>query len=121
MTRRWRLQLSRVDHWNSLNRRAGWPLVLLSLRGRGELGRDLANQTFVLGQAKQKIDAVELAPTHQRLARKPRIGTQHNAHFRPAGADLRDNARHLLYRAGRRVDVGGSLFGRQQMQAAEDV
>ena len=30
MTRRWRLQLSRVDHWNSLNRRAGRPLALLS-------------------------------------------------------------------------------------------
>jgi hypothetical protein len=30
ITRRWRLQLSRVDQANSLNRRAGWPVVLLS-------------------------------------------------------------------------------------------
>jgi hypothetical protein len=29
-TRRWRLQLSRVDQRNSLNRRAGWPLTLLA-------------------------------------------------------------------------------------------
>src|SRR5215470_16431482 len=38
--------------------------------GRGEL----AGETLVLGQAKQEIDAIRLAPTHQRLAGKPRIG-----------------------------------------------
>jgi hypothetical protein len=62
-----------------------------------------------------------LAPTHQPVAGKPRSGPQHNAHFRPAGADLRDDARRLRDRAGRSVDVGTALFDRQQMGSAEDV
>jgi hypothetical protein len=41
--------------------------------------------------------------------------------LRPAGADLGDNARGLLDRAGRRVNVGAPQLGRQQMRAAEDV
>jgi len=68
--------------------------------GRGELAGNLADETLVLGQAKQEIDAIRLAPTHQRLAGKPRIGAQDHAHLGPAGADLRANARHLLDRAG---------------------
>jgi hypothetical protein len=43
MPRRWRLQLSRVDQENSLNRRAGRPLAVLSFFGRREFGRDLGD------------------------------------------------------------------------------
>jgi hypothetical protein len=49
---------------------------------------NFGDQPLVLGQAKQKIDANGLAPTHQNLAGKPRIGPRQNAHRRPAGADL---------------------------------
>ena len=83
-TRRWRLQLSRVDQVKSLKRRAGLPVRLALLRGGGEFGRDLGDQPRVLGQAEQEIDAVVLAPGHQRLAGKPRIGAQQDAHRGPA-------------------------------------
>ena len=58
---------------------------------------------------------------HQRLAGKAAVGAQQDAHPRPARADLGDDPRHLLDRAGRGVDVGAAQLGRQQMPAAEDV
>src|SRR5205823_12623392 len=79
---------------------------------------DLAARSW---PAKQKIDPVGLAPTHQGLAGKPRIGAQHNADLGPAGADLRDDARGLLHRPGGGVDGGAPQLGRQQIRAAEDV
>ena len=36
-------------------------------------------------------------------------------------ADLADDARHLLHRAGRGIDVGAPQLGRQQVPATEDV
>jgi hypothetical protein len=120
ITRRWQLQLSRVDQENSLKRRAGAAgfAFLLCLR---EFGCDLADQTLVLRQAKQKIHPIGLAPAHQRLAGEPRIGAQHNAHVGPSRADLPDEARRLFDRAGRRVEIGAPQLGRQQMPAAENV
>jgi len=77
------------------------------LLGRGEFGSDLSDQALVLGQAKQIIDPIGLAPTHQSLAGKPRSvglqptgltrGAQRNAHFGPAGADLGDDAGGFLH------------------------
>ena len=87
---------------------AGFALFLGSNQFTGNLG----DQSLVLGQPEQKIDAIGLAPTHQGVAGKPRIGPQHDAHFGPLGADLRDDARRLLDRAGGRVDVGAALFCR---------
>src|SRR5690349_18988551 len=96
---------------------AGRPLELLEaprrlaggfalLLGGSQFTGNLGDQPLVLGQAKQKIDAIDLAPAHQGLAGKPRIGAQHDAHRAPAGADLRDDARRLLDRSGGSVDVG---------------
>ena len=44
--------------------------ALALLLRRGEFGLDLSDEPTVLGQAKQEIDAVGLAPRHQRLASK---------------------------------------------------
>src|SRR4029077_10607468 len=76
------------------------------LRRRGALRLDLPDQPAVLGQAEQKIDAVILAPRHQRLAGKARIGAQQDAHLGPAPTDLGDDPRHLLDRSGAGVDIG---------------
>ena len=51
---------------------------------------------------------------------KPEFGAQHDAHLRPAGADLGDEARHLFDRPGAGIDVGGPQLGAEQMVAAED-
>jgi len=74
-TRRLRLQLLRVRQVKSLKRRAGLPLRWLCLH-RGEFGLDLGVEARVLGQAEQEIDAVVLAPRHQRVAGQARIGAQ---------------------------------------------
>ena len=88
---------------------------------RGEFGLDLGVEARVLRQAEQEVDAVVLAPRHQRLAGKARIGAQQDAHLRPAPADLGDDPRHLLDAAGAGVDVGRAQLGGQQMPAAEHV
>jgi hypothetical protein len=64
---------------------------------------------------------VETAPSHQRLAREAAVGAQQDANTRPAGTEAADDARDLLDRAGRGVDVGAAKLGRQQVPAAEDV
>ena len=121
-TRRGRLQLSSVDQRKSRKRRAGLP-VRLALGARRPTARSSISldQPGVAGEAEQEVDAVGLAPGHQRLAGKAAVGAQQDAHPRPAGADLADDARDLLDRAGRGVDVGAAQLGRQQMPAAEDV
>lgn len=64
---------------------------------------------------------MRLAPGHQRLAGEAGIGAQQDAHPRPAGADLADDAGDLVDRPGRGVDVGTPQPRRQQVAAAEDV
>jgi hypothetical protein len=87
----------------------------------GKFAADRADQPAVLRQAEQEIDPVQFAPLHQRLAAEAAIGAQQDAHPRPAGADLPDDARGLLDCPGRAVDVGPAQFGGQQMPAAEDI
>jgi hypothetical protein len=65
-------------------------------RGRGELVGDGADQALVAREAEDVVDAVRLAPGHQLVPGKARIGAQHDRHPRPAGADLADDPRHLL-------------------------
>jgi hypothetical protein len=79
----------------------------------GKFGLDLCDEPAVLGQAKEEVDAIVLAPDHQRLAGETRIGTQQDAHLRPALADASDDPRHLLDAAGTGVDVGRAQFGGQ--------
>ena len=68
-----------ADHGAVARRLAGALALLLR---RGEFRLDLGAQACVLGQAEQEIHAVVLAPRHQRVAGKARIGTQQNAHPR---------------------------------------
>src|SRR5947207_15228634 len=49
------------------------------------------------------------------------VGAQRDAHPRPRLADLSDDARHLLDRAGAAGDVGAALLREQQVSAAEHV
>src|SRR3954452_6009336 len=75
----------------------------------------------VASQAEHEVDAVLLAPEHERLAGKARVGPQHDLHPRPAGPDLPHDARHLLLSPSTRIDVGAAQLGGQEMPAAEDV
>ena len=54
-------------------------------------------------------------------SREAAVAAEEDPHPRPAGADPADDARDLLDRAGRGVDVGAPELGRQQVAAAEDV
>jgi hypothetical protein len=90
------------------------------LRG-GHLSRDLGCQPRIARQAEDVIHAVGFAPRHQVLAAEAAVGAQQNAHPRPAGTDLADNARHFLHRSGRAIDVRAAQLGGQQVPAAEDV
>src|SRR5438552_16751014 len=49
------------------------------------------------------------------------VGAQRDAHPRPRLADLGDDARYLLDRAGAAGDVGAALLREQQVSAAEHV
>jgi hypothetical protein len=120
-TRRRRLQLSCVVQRKSAKRRAGRPVASAYVLGPGERDVDVLDQPGIARQAEQEVDAVLLAPGHQRLPREAAVAAQHDAHPRPAGADLADDARYLLDRAGRGVDVRAPELRRQQVAAAEDV
>src|SRR3954469_10283884 len=121
MTRRMRLHLSKVDQRKSLKRRAGLPVLSASARAAALSVSISARRGGVGGQAEDVVHAVGFAPRHQRLAAEAAVGAQQNAHPRPAGADLADDARHFLHRSGRAVDVGAAQLGRPQVPTAEDV
>src|SRR4030095_3327570 len=82
---------------------------------------DLCNQSRILGQSEEKVDAVRFAPGHHCLPRKAAVGPQQNANFRPALPDGGDNARHLLSGTARRVDARHAQLGGQQVPSAEYV
>ena len=92
----------------------------LPLGGR-ELARNLGDQTIVPRQPEHVIDAIVLAPGHQPLARKARVGAQDDAHLGSMFANPSDDARRLFRRSGRGVDVGAAQPGAEQVPAAEDV
>ena len=89
--------------------------------GGFELAPDPGDQAIVSCQAEHIVDAIVLAPRHQRLAGKAAVGPQDDLHLRPALADLSDDARRLFYGSGRGVDVGAAQLGCEQVPAAEDV
>ena len=122
ITRRRRDQLSLVDQSKSRNTRAGWPSFACDRRSRlVERVGDARLKPRVARQAEHVVDLVGLAPGHQGLAGKAGIGAQHDLHPRPARADLRHDARHLLDRPGAAVDVRAPQLRRQKMPAAEHV
>jgi hypothetical protein len=83
----------------------------LALLGRfGEFGFHLIDQPGIARQAEQEVDRVVLAPGHQRLAGKARIGAQQDPHRGPALPDAGDDPRHLLEAAGAGVDIGRAQF-----------
>jgi hypothetical protein len=74
--------------------------------GRGQFGSQRSLQAGVARQAEHVTDAVRLAPRHQFLVGKARVGTQHDAHLAPLAANPRNDARHFLDRAGAAGNVG---------------
>src|SRR5918911_3406000 len=103
------------EHTRGLARHLGARLGLL------EGSRDTGLKPGVESQAEDEVDPVLLAPDHQCLASKARVGPQHDLHPRPARPDLTDDALDLLHRPGARIDVGAAQLGGQEMPAAEDV
>jgi hypothetical protein len=120
-TRRRRDQLSRGDQRAEVAEAPGGRARLAGLLGPGKVDGEFLDQAQVASQAEDEVDPVRLAPNHQRLAREAAVGAQQDAHAGPAGADLADDARDLLDRSGRGVDVGAPELRRQQVTAAEDV
>ena len=114
-TRRRRFQLLRVVHLKSLKRRAGLPVRRLCTASLIKLGLDFGDEPIVLRQPEEKVHAVCLAPSHQFLAREAAVGAHQNAHKRPTTANVGNDARHLLHRTGRGVDIRAPQFGGQQM------
>jgi hypothetical protein len=92
-------------------------------RGRSdsELVGDGTDQALVAREAEDVVDVIRLAPRHQLVAGKARIGAQQDADPGPAGTDLADDAGHFILGAGGRIDVRAPEFGRQQVPAAEHV
>src|SRR4051794_2751497 len=62
-----------------------------------------------------------LAPSHQLLPRKSRVGAQDDLNLRPAAADLRHDALDLGHRAGGGVTIRTAQKGTQQVWTAENV
>jgi hypothetical protein len=77
--------------------------------------------TRPLGQSEEKVHIVRFAPGHHLLPRKAAVGAHENANFRPALADMGDDARHLLYGTVRRVNACHAQLGGQQVPSAEHV
>jgi hypothetical protein len=82
---------------------------------------DGANQALVAREAEDVVDAVRLAPSHELVAGKARIGAQEDLHPRPPGPDLGRDAFDLVDRAGGRIDVRAPKLGREQVPPAEHV
>ena len=104
-----------------MKRRAGLPVngrLRLDLK---EFDGDLRDEPRVAGETEHEVDPVLFAPRHQHLAAEAGIGPQKNAHPRPAGPDLGDDARDFLDRSGASADVGRPELGRQQVPAAEHI
>ena len=121
ITRRLQLQLLRVDQMSSLKRRAGRPVVRLSSpasTSSAPIAR--LRRTFF---ANPKIKSTLLASHHVMSASraKPGVSPQNDACHRPALADLRHDASHLLHGTRRAIDVCGPQLCGQQVTAAEDV
>ena len=91
------------------------------LLSRCELVLDLGNQPVVLGQPKDKMYIVRVAPGHQIVAGKATVGAHQNAHIGPLAANLEDNAGHLLDGTGGRVQARARQLLCQQMPPTEDV
>ena len=107
-------------------------------RGRSdsELVGDGTDQALVAREAEDVVDVIRLAPRHQLVAGKARIGAQQDADPGPARTDLADDAGHFILGAGGLAtglgngaptpfrwpsDVRAPEFGRQQVPAAEHV
>ncbi len=90
ITRQSQSQRSSVRHVKSRNRRAGFPVAVLSGLGGREFGPDPGDQARVAGEAEDVINPVGFAPVHQRVAAEAGIGTQQDPHPRPAPAELAD-------------------------------
>src|SRR4051812_45999928 len=119
ITRRLRLQLSRVDQRNSLKRRAGLPVRAAS--SSAWISSTAISSTSVAGEPEHVVDLVLLAPGHQGLAGEARVGPKQDAPPRPAGRDPGNDPLDLRDRPRRGIDVGAPELGGKEVAAAEHV
>ncbi len=85
----------------------------LELRlGRVPLHSHDAQQTGVFRQAKEEINVMILAPTHQRFAAETAVATHHDVHVRPMLPHIRDDALQMLEQPDRLVKVGRPQQGK---------
>ena len=89
--------------------------------GLGTLFAERGLQAGIACQTEHIIDAMLLAPPHQRLVGEAAVTAQNDAHARPRLADLADDARHLFDRAIAAGNIRTPPPGQQQMPAAEHV
>ena len=73
--------------------------------GVGQFVLDQRDQARVLRQAKHVVDAVRLAPRHQRVAAEAAVGAEDDPHGRPRRAQLGDDPRDLLRGAGAGIAI----------------
>src|SRR3982074_1872909 len=78
----------------------GLARLLELLPGLSRLTAQSSLQTGVAGQPKDKIHFMLLAPSHQLLTCKSRVGAQDDLDLRPAAANLRHDALDLGHRTG---------------------
>ena len=67
---------------------------------RGERAADVVDQALVAGEAEEVVGPVFFAPLHERIPCQAAVGTQDDAHARPAFANLPDDPCHVLGRTG---------------------
>ena len=90
----------------SVNRRAGWPVVLPSSSAAPSFAGNLGDKPLVLRPGQRETRPCwPRTNSSEHRGQTPTLGARRNTHLRPAGADLGDNARGLLDRPGGRVDV----------------
>ena len=90
--------------------------------GLGTLFAERGLQAGIACQTEHIIDAMLLAPPHQRLVGEAAVTAQNDAHARPRLADLADDAASsLLDRAIAAGNIRTPLPRQQQMPAAEHV
>jgi hypothetical protein len=119
-TRRARLQVARavVELTEHPARLAGVEKRLLGFDAPAQAHR---LESVVLGQTKDEIDALGLAPGHDVLATEAAVATDDDAHLRPGRAQQGEEAREFFHTACRGVDVGFAQPRAEHMFAAGDV
>src|ERR1700746_1874438 len=115
-TRRLRLQLARVVHMKLLKRRAGSPVRRLFASACASSPSIMAISRSFFCRPNTKSTPFASHQVINSSRAKPE-SARNKMQVRGQHARMRDDARHLLHGAGRRVHIGTAQLGEQQMLA----